>query len=73
MNEKKHEATPEQFEKLANIEKTATSFMNTITDFATWCTANIDIIDVEECTSIYEDFVKSNEHIVQKIYNVMPK
>lgn len=73
MNEKKHEGTPEQFEKLANIEKTATSFMNTITDFVTWCTANIDIIDVEECASIYEDFVKSNEHIVQKIYNVMPK
>ena len=50
-----NEATPEQYEKLANIEKTATSFMNTITDFATWCTANIDIIDVEEYTSIYED------------------
>ena len=50
-----NEATPEQYEKLANIEKKATSFMNTITDFTTWCTANIDIIDVEEYTSIYED------------------
>ena len=68
-----NEATPEQYEKLANIKKTATSFINTITSFAMWCTANIDIIDVEECTNIYEDFVKSNEHIVQRIYNVMPK
>jgi hypothetical protein len=68
-----NEATPEQYEKIVNIEKTATSFMNTITSFTTWCTANIDIIDVEECTSIYEDFVKSNEHLIQRIYNVMPK
>ena len=45
--------------------------MRTIDDFAHWVTANMmSGIDVKECTSILEDFVKSNEHIIQRINKV---
>ena len=51
----------------------AASFMNTIRDFANWCANNYDKdINAEECYYIVEDFVKSNEHIIQKISKVRP-
>jgi hypothetical protein len=47
--------------------------MRTIDDFAHWVTDNmVSSIDVKECTSILEDFVKSNEHIIQRIDKVKP-
>ena len=47
--------------------------MRTIDDFAHWVTAvMMSHIDVKECTSILEDFVKSNEHIIQRINKVRP-
>jgi hypothetical protein len=47
--------------------------MRTIEDFAHWVTANMmSGIDVEECTNIFEDYIKSNEHIIQRINKVMP-
>ena len=48
--------------------------MRTIDDFAHWVTANMmsTSIDVKECTSILEDLVKSNEHIIQRINKVRP-
>jgi hypothetical protein len=47
--------------------------MRTIEDFAHWVTANMmSGIDAEECTSIFEDYIKSNEHIIQRINKVMP-
>ena len=36
-------------------------------DFSNWCNADHESIDVKECTSILKDFVKSNEHIIQRI------
>ena len=75
MNEKKDETpTPDQFEKLATAGEKSAFYMRTIEDFAHWVTANMmsTSIDVKECTSILEDFVKSNEHIIQRINKVRP-
>lgn len=45
--------------------------MRTIDDFAHWVTDNMmSNIDVKECTNILEDFVKSNEHIIQRINKI---
>jgi hypothetical protein len=48
--------------------------MRTIEDFAHWVTANMmsTRIDLKECTTILEDFVKSNEHIIQRINKLRP-
>ena len=75
MNEKKDETTPSQFEKLASAGEKAAFYIRTIDDFSHWVTANMmsTIIDVEECTSILEDHIKSNEHIIQRIKKVWPK
>ena len=67
MNEKKDETTPNQFEKLATAGEKSAFYMRTIDDFAHWVTANMmSNINVEECTSIFEDYLKSNEHIYPK-------
>jgi hypothetical protein len=74
MNEKKdEETTPDQFEKLAIAGEKSAFYTRTIDDFAHWVTANMmSGIDVQECTSIFEDYLKSNEHIIQRINKVMP-
>ena len=73
MNEKKDETTPNQFEKLATAGEKSAFYMRTIDDFAHWVTANMmSNINVEECTSIFEDYLKSNGHIIQRINKVMP-
>ena len=73
MNEKKGATTPNQFKKLATAGEKSAFYMRTIDDFAHWVTANMmSSIDVEECTSIFEDYIKSNEHIIQRINKVMP-
>ncbi len=47
--------------------------MRTIEDFAHWVTDNMmSNIDVKEGTNILEDYVKSNEHIIQRINKVKP-
>ena len=73
MKENKGETTPDQFEKLATAGENSALYMRTIEDFAHWVTANMmSGIDAEECTSIFEDYIKSNEHIIQRINKVMP-
>jgi hypothetical protein len=62
--------TLEQFEKLEKDSEKATTYMQTISNFFHWSVPNIDNIDVKEIDSIFEDFIKSNEHIVQKINKV---
>ena len=62
--------TLEQFEKLDKNSEKAASYMQTISDFFHWSAPNIDSIDVKEIDSIFEDFITSNEHIVQKINQV---
>ena len=62
--------TLEEFEKLERDSEKATTYMQTISDFFHWSAPIIDNIDVKEIDSIFEDFIKSNEHIVQRIKNV---
>ena len=71
MNENKEAITPKQFEKLAATGEKAASYIQTIQEFEHWVTANIfNTIKAIECTSILEDFIKSNEHIIQRINKV---
>jgi hypothetical protein len=62
--------TQERFEKLERDSERANAYMQTISDFFHWSAPNMDNINVEEIDSIYEDFIKSNEHIVERIKNV---
>jgi hypothetical protein len=62
--------TLEQFEKLERNSEKAAAYMQTISDFFHWSAPNIDNINVEEIDSIFDDFIKSNEHIVQRIKNI---
>jgi hypothetical protein len=52
---------------MTTTAKRAALFINTIGEFSKWASANVQNVDLEECHSIYEDFVKSNEHIIAKI------
>ena len=62
--------TLEQFEKLERNSEKAAIYLEIISDFFHWSAPNIDNINVEEIDSIFDDFIKSNEHIVQKIKNI---
>ena len=62
--------TLEQFEKLERNSEKASTYLQTISDFFHWSSPNIDNINVEEIENIFDDFIKSNEHIVQKIKNI---
>jgi hypothetical protein len=67
----KNNGTPSTpFEKLATVGEKASVYMRTTEDFAHWVTDNITSIDVEECISIFEDYIKSNEPIIQRINKV---
>jgi hypothetical protein len=63
--------TLEGFEKLERDSERATAYMQTIYDFFHWSAPNIDNINIEEIDSIHEDFIKSNEHIVERIKNAI--
>ena len=62
--------TLEQLEKLERNSEKASTYLQTISDFFHWSAPNIDNINVEEIDSIFDDFIKSNEHIVQRIKNL---
>ena len=76
VNEKKDEETSpaaNQFEKLAIAGEKSALYMRTIEDFTHWITVNMmSNLDVEECTSILQDYINSNEHIIQRINKIMP-
>jgi hypothetical protein len=56
-------------EEIQTIEKAAL-YLHTIGEFANWSANNIRSINLRECYSIMEDFVKSNEHIIQRISKI---
>ena len=60
----------ESAEKLEQNSEKAFAYMQTITEFFHWSVPNIEKVNLEEIDSIFEDFIKSNEHIVQRIKNV---
>ena len=72
MNEKndntKNNLSP--YEKLAAAGEKAAVYIRTTDDFAHWVTDNIINVNVEECISILEDYIKSNEHIIAKINKI---
>jgi hypothetical protein len=70
MNENNDTNSPTQFEKLAAAGEKAALYMRTTEDFAHWVTDNITSVNVEECISIFEDYIKSNEQIIQRINKV---
>ena len=59
-------------EQIDTIGKTA-SYLDTIGNFVDWCSKNVENIDLRESYSIMEDFVKSSEHIIQRIHKVNPQ
>ncbi len=62
--------TIEQFDKLERHSEKAVTYLQIISDFFHWSAPNIDNINVEEIDSIFDDFIKSNERIVQRIKNI---
>ncbi len=53
-------------EKIAIINKTA-EYMTAIGDFVDWCHKNPTGDNIKQGYLICEDFVKSNQHIIDKI------
>ena len=70
MNENNDTNSPTSFEKLAAAGEKVAVYMRTTEDFAHWVTDNITSIDVEECISIFEDYIKSNEQIIERINKI---
>ena len=62
--------TLEHFEKIERNSEKAATYLQTIYDFFHWSSPNIDNINVEEIDNIFDDFIKSNEHIVERIRNI---
>ena len=57
--------------RIATAGEKSAFYIRTIEDFSHWVTDNMMArIDVKESTSIFEDIVKSNEHIIQRINKV---
>ena len=59
-------------EQIDTIGKTA-SYLGIMGNFVDWCSKNVESIDLRESYSIMEDFVKSSEHIIQRIHKVNPQ
>ena len=60
----------ESAEKLERNSEKAIAYMQTISKFFHWSVPKIENMNLEEIDSIFEDFIQSNEHIVQRIKNV---
>jgi hypothetical protein len=55
-----------------NVINTATEYLNKIIDFEKWSTDNFFGPNVGQCYYIFEDFVRSNKHLIPKINKLMP-
>ena len=60
----------ESVEKLEQNSEKAIAYLQTISEFFHWCVPNIEKMNLDDIDSISEDFIKSNEHIIQRIKNV---
>ena len=67
MINKSFDLTDERIDEIVATADKTISYINTIADFSIWVIANIARLDIEEINSLYEDFLKSNEHIIEKI------
>jgi hypothetical protein len=57
----------ERIDEIAATAEKTISYINTIANFSIWVIANLWRLDIEEINTLYEDFLKSNEHIIEKI------
>jgi hypothetical protein len=62
-NDKGFEITQERID----VMNKAAEYIQTIDDFAGWVNDNFYGTNVEQGYHIFEDFVKSNRHIIKKI------
>ena len=62
----------ERIDELVATTQKAVSSVNTIYRFSKWINnTNIENLDPEEINSIYEDFIQSNEHLIEKINKII--
>ena len=69
-NYKQFDVPQEQIDEMVAINKTIGIYLNTIADFINWASANVATIDIGEWYDIYQDFVQSNGHIIEKINKI---
>jgi hypothetical protein len=71
-NYKQFDILRERLDEIVDTTQKAVSSLNTIYRFSEWVNnTNIENRDPEEINSIYEDFVQSNEHIIEKINKIL--
>jgi hypothetical protein len=71
LNQKNFDNLQERIDEIIALTNTAVSDVSTISNFTEWVYANLGNLDTEEINSIYKDFIKSNEHIIEKINKIM--
>ena len=71
-NYKQFDILLERIDEIVDTTQKAVSSLNTIYSFSEWVNnTNIENRDLEEINSIYEDFVQSNEYIIEKINKIL--
>ena len=68
---KKFDLPWERIDEIVATTHKAVSNLETIYKFSQWVNTNIENIDSEEVNSIYEDFINSNEHLIEKINKIL--
>ena len=63
----------ERIDEMSKTILTGISYFKTIQEFADWVDSNLQNLDVEQVYSIYEDFVISNKHIIDRINKILPE
>ena len=71
-NYKQFDILWERIDEIVDTTQKAVSSLNTIYRYSEWVnnTTNIENLDLEEINSIYEDFIQSNEHLIEKINKI---
>ena len=72
-NYKQFDILWERIDEIVDTTQKAVSSLNTIYRYSEWVnnTTNIENLDLEEINSIYEDFIQSNEHLIEKINKIL--
>lgn len=69
---KQFDLSQKRIDEINETTHTVVEFMEIMSSFANWVSANNPNIDLKEVVSIYEDYVRSNRHIIKRISKVMP-
>jgi hypothetical protein len=57
----------ERIDEICDTANKTASYLNTITEFVNFVNANLENLDIEQINNIYADFVRCNEHIIEKM------